>query len=260
MGDALVPVSLSASILLAGGLCRKTGRCRRLKADCLRLYQQNEYLRKCRKELEGQHRQLRVMRHEMVNECILEMEYLERGLYRQLEEHYKEKTGYFRRKGCMVYTGNLGMDAVLAYKLEEAGREQIEVDFAHQVMGRIRIDDGDLGRLLGNLITNAMEAVRNAAERKITLRVRTDETAFFLEISNPYEGVLKKDDRGGYETVKANRQFHGLGLLQVRRIVRKYGGRVDISDENNCFNVKVLLYMRDGICGKKKADLQGRVV
>lgn len=252
-GYALLLASLSASFLLAVWLCHKMKKYRRLKADCRRLHQQNEYWRKYCGELEEQHRQLRVMRHEMANEYILEMEYLERGLYRQLKEHYREKTGYFDRKSCVVDTGNVGMDAILTSKLGEADREQIEVDFEHQVRGRIGIDDGDLGRLLGNLITNAMEAVGQTVERKITLRIRTDKTAFFLEITNPYEGVVKKNERGGYMTLKADRLFHGLGLLQVKQIVHKYGGRVDISDENNCFDVKVLLYMRDRVCMQKKA-------
>lgn len=252
MGYALLPMSLSASFLLAGGLYHKTGKCRRLKADCRRLYRQNEYLRKYRRELEGQHRQLRAIRHEMANEYILEMEYLERGLYRQLEEHYREKAGYFYPPKNVVDTGNVGMDAILTSKLGEAKREQIEVDFEHQAIGQVRIDDSDLSGLLGNLITNAMEAVRHTAERKITLRIRTDGTAFFLEITNPYEGTVKKNERGGYETLKPDRQFHGLGLLQVKRIVRKYRGSVLISDENNCFDVKVLLYMRDDPSRKKR--------
>lgn len=253
VGYALIPVSLSASFLLAGKLYHKTGKCRQLAAHCRRLHQQNKYLRKYRRELEGQHRQLCVMRHEMANEYILEMEYLERGLYSQLEEHYRKRTGYFHKKSCVVDTGNVGMDAILTNKLEEAEKERIKVDFENQVMGKVFIDDGDLGRLLGNLINNAIEAVRHAGEGEIRLQIRTDGTAFFLEITNPYKGVIKKNKKGGYETRKADRQFHGLGLGQVKRIARKYGGTVVINDENNCFDVKVLLYMRDSFCRQKKA-------
>ena len=245
IGEALLPVSLSVSILLAGSLYRKTGKCRKLKADCMRLRIQNEYLRERGSELDRQQKQLRTMRHEMTNEYILEMGYLEKGLYQEVEEHYREKTGYFGTEEKLIDTGNVGMDAILRYKLKEAEGEGIQIDFEHQVNGRIKIDDGDLNTMIGNLINNAMEAVRQLKleERKIMLRIRVDETTFFLEISNPYKGRRNKNRKDVYLTQKSDRWFHGLGLLQVKRIAYKHGGKVVISDKDNCFDVKALLYM-----------------
>ncbi|MDE7249440.1 MAG: GHKL domain-containing protein [Lachnospiraceae bacterium] len=94
-------------------------------------------------------------------------------------------------------------------------------------------------------MNNAMEAVRalEMEKRKIMFRIRADETTFFLEISNPYKGSRNKNGKDRYLTQKSDRWFHGLGLLQVKRIVNKYGGKVLICDKDNCFDVKILLYM-----------------
>lgn len=245
ISGALFPMSLSASILLAGSLYCKEERCRKLKADCLRLRIQNKYLKKRDSELDRQQRQLRTIRHEMTNEYLLEMGYLEKGLYGKLEEHYREKTGYFGTGSRLVDTGNIGMDAVLNSKLEEADREGIRIELEHQIDGQIRVDDGDLSTLIGNLMNNAMEAVRQmeSKERRIDLQIRSDETVFFMEISNPYTGVRRKTGKDHYQTQKPDRQFHGMGLLQVKRTAHKYGGKVMICDQNNCFHVKALLYM-----------------
>lgn len=243
---ALLPALLSALILLMGTLWRKMERNRKLKSDCLRLRMENEYLRERGNELDRQQRRLCAIRHEMTNEYILEMGYLEKGLYRQLKEHYREKAGYFDTevKCSMVDTGNVGMDAILSRKLKEADLEDIQIDFEHQVDGRIGIEDGDLSTLIGNLMNNAIEAVRQleSEERRIVLRIRADETTFFLEISNPYKGSRNKSGNI-YLTQKSDRRFHGLGLWQVKRTVHKYGGKVVISDNNNYFDVKILLYM-----------------
>lgn len=242
----LLPALLSVLILLMGTLWRKMGRYRKLKADCLRLRIENEYLRERGNELDRQQRRLCAIRHEMTNEYILEMGYLEKGLYQQLKDHYREKAGYFdtEAKQSLVDTGNVGMDAILNRKLKEADMEGIQIDFEHQLNRRIGIEDGDMGTLIGNLMNNAMEAVRalESEERRIMLRIWADETTFFLEISNPYKGSRNKSG-DIYLTQKSDRQLHGLGLWQVKRTAHKYGGRVVISDKNNCFDVKILLYM-----------------
>ena len=89
---ALLSVQLPVLILLMGIFCRKTVKYRKLKADWQRLRIQNEYLKERSNELDRQQRRLLRLRHEMTNEYILEMGYLEKGMYRQLNEHYREKT------------------------------------------------------------------------------------------------------------------------------------------------------------------------
>lgn len=241
---ALLPVSLSASVLLAGSLYRKSESCRKLKADCRCLRIQNEYLKEWDSELSRRQRMLRAIRHEMTNEYILEMGYLEKGLYRQLEEHYREKTEYFDREDELINTGSVGMDSILNAKLREAKREGAAVDFEHQIDGKLKIDDSDLNTLIGNLMNNAIEAVRalRPEEKRIKVRVKADGATLFLEVSNPYQGERKKSGSAGYLTQKSDRQLHGLGLLQIKKVVYKYDGRIEIRDKNHCFDVRVLLY------------------
>lgn len=238
---------LSAWILSMGILGMETKRYKKLKKDYECLFVQNEYLKERDSELCRQQKQLRAIRHEMTNDYILEMGYLEKGLYQQLEEHYRKKAGYFDKEAMrrLVDTGNIGMDAILNRKLKEAELEDLIIDFEHQVNGKIKIADVDLNTVIGNLMDNAMEAVRQMEleKRKIILRIRADETTFFLEICNSYQGTRPKNRKDEYLTQKNDRLFHGLGLLQVKRAVHKYGGETVICDKNNYFDVKLLLYM-----------------
>lgn len=234
-------------VLLLVSYVRNVEKYKKIKADYLRLRVQNAYLKERGRELGRRQKRLRIIRHEMINDYILETGYLERGLYQRLEKHYEKKAGYFGAKGKreLVDTGNVGMDAILNHKLKEAEQEGISIDFEHQVSGRVKIADADLNTVIGNLINNAMEAVRQMEleERKIILKIRADQTTFFLEIRNSYQGVLRKDKKDEYLTQKSGRQFHGLGLLQIKRVVRKYGGKVVIKDKNGCFDVRLLFYM-----------------
>lgn len=219
---------------------------RRLKAENELLQRQNVYLKKRYKELNDANNSFRVMRHEMANDYIVELEYLKRKQYDKLEEHYRQKAEFYPQKKCLIDTGNIGIDAILCCKQERAQQEGIHMELENRIAGGIGIEDWDLSTLLGNLMDNALEAVRelDAKDKWIRIRISTDETAFFLEISNPYGGRRRKDDKRNYRTLKADKRLHGLGLLQVKRIARKYGGRVVLSDENNRFCAKVFLYMK----------------
>lgn len=96
--------------------------------------------------------------------------------------------------------------------------------------------------LLGNLLDNAIEAVRglDREKREIRVRMMTPNNMFLLEIQNSYEGVRKKVQER-YLTTKSDHNLHGLGLDSVKRIVEKNGGFLEISDENQIFQVNVTL-------------------
>lgn len=231
--------------LLTGIFLGKGGQYRRLITDYGILHRENIYLKKSRQEILRRQQHLRSIRHEMKNDYILEMAYLEKKLYKQLAEHYRKKTEYAKSQKNLVHTGSVGMDAILNHKRETASKDQIHIDVKYKSLGHVRIDHHDLNALLGNLLDNAIEAVRKLkpGERQISLTIHADSTTLFLEVSNKYSGGLQKDGQGNYLTQKADHYFHGLGLLKVRGIAHKYGGHVTISDEGHIFHVKVLLYM-----------------
>jgi sensor histidine kinase YesM len=64
-----------------------------------------------------------------------------------------------------------------------------------------------------------------------------------LEISNTYEGERIKKGENEYISTKDNKRMHGIGLITVKNIVKKYRGSVDICDEGNIFDVVV--YIRE---------------
>lgn len=209
------------------------------------LRQQNEYFRLRYEEFEKQWLKLRRIRHDMANSCVLEMSYLEKGQYNLLMEHYNEKLGQIKEQGNIVNTGNIGIDSIINYKLEIAREHQIEVDRKIKIENEITISNIDLNILIGNLFDNAVEAVRElpADRRRINLLIKTSTTGLLLEIQNPYEGERIKDKADNFLTSKKDNIYHGLGLKEVKEIVRKYDGEMVIKDENGIFTIKTFVYM-----------------
>lgn len=101
---------------------------------------------------------------------------------------------------------------------------------------------GEICICLGNLLDNAIEAAAGLdKERTIRVRVMTEGGNMVINVKNRYKGTLHKKE-GCYFTSKNDDREHGLGLLSVQQIVEKYYGSMVICDENNVFDVMVLMY------------------
>ena len=53
----------------------------------------------------------------------------------------------------------------------------------------------------------------------------------------------RKSYRAGSLLQRADKELHGIGLNNVKKIVEKYRGIMEISAEKDTFRVKVLLYL-----------------
>ena len=143
---------------------------------------------------------------------------------------------------CQNYTGVPVIDFMLNYKVSQAKEQGIAVNLFLNVH-TCPVKDSDFCVVLGNLLDNAIEAVSvlEAPRRRIRVSMKMARNIFVLEISKPYEGKRRKAE-GRYETTKADRASHGLGLASVRNIVEGEEGLMDIYDDGKCFDVVVSLF------------------
>lgn len=206
--------------------------------------QQNEYYRMRCENVEQQWKMLRRIRHDMSNHYILELGYLEAMEYEKLRELYKERIGVLKRSADIINTGNIGIDSALNYKEEIAHEAKIQVKRDIRTRGEINISSGDINVLLGNLMDNAIEAVSFLGEeqRVIHYKLFSDDTAFLFEIQNAYNGELHHDKENELITGKQDKENHGIGLKNVKEIVKKYNGVFEVNMENQTFQVKTFLY------------------
>ena len=208
------------------------------------LHQQTAYYIARYDEMEKQWQSLRRTRHNMRNMYILELKYLEDKEYDKLRENYIKTLGELKQSDCVVNTGNISIDSIINYKTMQAKEAGIRLVSYVNLIGDVKITNGDLNVLLGNLFDNAIEAALklDEKERKIEYKLKGDKTALLFEIYNGYDGILDRDDEGEIITLKANKEYHGIGLKEVRDIVKKYCGTMTVDTINDVFGVKTFLY------------------
>ncbi|HIT91109.1 MAG TPA: sensor histidine kinase [Candidatus Merdenecus merdavium] len=143
----------------------------------------------------------------------------------------------------IVKTGNDILDTLLSERSLICEARGIKI---HCVIDGKRLNfmnPIDIYSMFGNAIDNAIECVEKFSDpekRFIDIGVSEKQKFLFIRISNPigdepeYHGGLPK-------TTKNNKEYHGFGLKSIRHIAEKYGGKIAIGTEFQCFVLKILL-------------------
>lgn len=125
-----------------------------------------------------------------------------------------------------LYTTNSILNALLCEKEQQAMRLGITLHI--MIEPNLNLDfiaNGDLIVMVGNLLSNAIEAASTCKdEKKIDLKFFESEGCFVvLDIENTYGNrILKKGST--YFTTKKDATYHGIGIRSVRDVAVKYGG------------------------------------
>ncbi len=140
-------------------------------------------------------------------------------------------------------TGNLVADSIFAAKAYMAKDKNIRF----VVEGPIPtegIEAMDLGLLLSNAIDNAVEACENLkGEKLIQILAAFREETWMLNIVNPI-GKPVEVKKGTLVSTKSDRQAHGYGMQNMRRVVRKYDGAMGFLVKDGRFILQIRMEMR----------------
>lgn len=208
----------------------------------LLIEQKESYLREMDILLDSQKR-VRGIYHDIKNHILVMRSYLAKNNYSDLDDYLLRLQEETRLAVPQVYTGQPAVDSMLNYKISAAkGYISIKVDTS--IPDKLNLDDFDITVILGNLLDNAIEACNKVKEenREITLSLRLVKNQFFVLIENPFLGKLQWNQRG-LLTSKTDKANHGIGLQNVKRVVEKYNGIMEMSEKDEIFSVKVMLYL-----------------
>lgn len=145
-----------------------------------------------------------------------------------------------------VYSSNKEIDGILNYMLEKANNALKQVEVEIRNLRSLEEYSFELAVILGNLLDNAIEAAAKTKEQVLRFRMEEDKGVLFIHVANQYCGELRAEE-GRLLSTKADEKKHGMGLKNVRDIVEKNHGVLDIRHEDGMFKVDVILYLQ-GLC------------
>lgn len=185
----------------------------------------------------------RIIRHDMKNYMLLLKSYALEQDTHKIIELVDEKFNKLEYEREQIHTGNKYLDIILSNKIRMAESQNIKVSTDIQTLGVIHIDSEDLIVMIGNLFDNAIEAATQCVEKKIEIMIRFEKQMFVFSINNSVSKpvVLLK---GGEIRSTKKEPGHGIGIPSVHRLAMKYDGDLTLSNKDNMFYVKLVLFDR----------------
>lgn len=212
-----------------------------------RLYaQQLDLCNQQAEERESLYLEIRRIRHDLKEHLTVLLGMVQTGQVSKAEQYIMRmlNIGIGERPAEISNSGNIVVDSLINHAYALAQKDNIQFNVNVLVPASLPFESGHLAIVLGNLIENALEACRSISDEKrfIYLDISYVKDVFQLNIKNNYQKKRKKDNVGNYLTTKNNTIYHGLGLSSIHHAVSNYQGQVEIIDNNNEFQVIVIMY------------------
>lgn len=139
-------------------------------------------------------------------------------------------TGLSRFSLCSNETVN----TIIYMKKQEAKKNGIKVKAEVEEHYPLNVDDYDFCRLLGNIIDNAVNALKKfEGEKLFRLSIEIDEGFVRIKGENPFDMVKEKRKRRSKD--------HGHGTIIIKDIASKYEGSYNVRQENGIWYTDTVL-------------------
>ena len=167
----------------------------------------------------------------------------------EIQNYVDQMQQFLHNDHEIVASGNMEIDSVLNYMLYRAKTE------LKKVTSKIMIPEGmkhyfDINILIGNLLENAIEAARQTEEKELFISIVFAKGVLKIVVENSFDEKYSANRKAGkssilWETTKREKERHGSGLKNVKKIVEAYHGIILTEVHDKLFCVKMALYMMD---------------
>ena len=170
-------------------------------------------------------------------DCFLRNDYASGIQYIETKNAFHEQ-----QKQREVWTGHGGIDFLLNKAKQRA--ETLQANFYLEIdLLELPMAEYDIFYVLGNLLDNAIEAIEkcDADNRYINIKMKNRNSMFRLYIENSYKLEPQRKGKRFLSTKENEKSEHGWGIENVREIVERYKGMLDINYQNQRFQVDLVL-------------------
>ncbi len=198
------------------------------------------YSRKQESDIRSLHQSVRQLKHDMKNHLMVLASYLNSEDYEAAKTYTSEILDKLNGMHSYIETGNSLLNHILNEKLELARSSGIAVRAEIENCSFSGMRSIDFSALLANLLDNSIEASRREPSGELLLHIFRERGYDAISIKNKIgKSVLAENPE--LHSTKEDREQHGIGVAQIKKIVASYGGICDFYEKDNYFCSRVFI-------------------
>ncbi|MCH4192163.1 MAG: ATP-binding protein [Butyrivibrio sp.] len=177
-------------------------------------------------------------RHDLRHQMAVLRRYCDEKDYDALSAYIDTLTAAIPVDKSVTYCENPAVNAIFAHYAARAQKENIPMEIQAEVPRMTHeISDSNLCIIVGNLLENALEACEQITQdRRITFSSRLQGDFLFIAMDNSFNGIVKMR---GDQFVSHKRDEIGTGLVSIRSVVEKAGGKATFEPKDRVFQSSV---------------------
>ncbi len=215
------------------------------KYEKMRLMQQNNYYQKQFELMKASLKSTRSFKHDMKNHLTVLKLLVDKNEHNKALKHIEQMTDAIITAKEYAQSGNIIIDSILNFKLQEAEQHGISVSLELSIPEQLSITSFDMSVILGNLLDNAINACSKLEkDKRLDVKIKYKKGRLIIKISNTYNGDL---NYMGDKLITSNedKENHGMGIKNTKFALDKYNGEMEIEHTEDIFTVILLMYLND---------------
>lgn len=180
---------------------------------------------------------LRAQRHDFLNHLQVVYSLMEMEEYQEAGEYIERVYGSITSVSRSLKTANPAINALLQVKLNACEQEHIAVKLDITSNWQMLPMPGwEMCKVLSNLIDNAIDALHDTKEPKVTITLTEDLHTYRFSVANNGPMIPAKRQQAIFQPGVTSKQAgpgHGMGLYIVRQTMSAFGGEIHLSSDEN---------------------------
>ena len=205
--------------------------------------QQNEYYVKQFDMIRENMGNVERLKHDMKNHIFMLKSLYDNEKKDEYEEYFEEILKEVEGREKIINSGNVIVDSIVNYKLESLRADNVELLVNINIPAKMEVSDFDLTTILGNLLDNAIRAVKETEKNKyLSIDIQYKSGRLIIRFVNSYKHIEKSKMGNYFISTKEDKNKHGIGQINIERTVDEYDGIIDVKYGDKKFETMIILY------------------